>query len=88
MYCPIVFTVLLPMSSVLSFVTLRYSAPPTGVFAVIDLYGQCGQVSITSGSGVLPNDNNLINRAVTEHTNFMSPITSGRYLSLSSNSKR
>ncbi|XP_076085064.1 neuralized-like protein 4 isoform X3 [Mytilus galloprovincialis] len=32
----------------------------TSVFAVIDLYGQCSQVSITSGSGVLPTDNNLL----------------------------
>jgi len=30
------------------------------VSAVIDLYGQCAQVSITSGSGVLPTDNNLL----------------------------
>ncbi|XP_034336317.2 neuralized-like protein 4 isoform X1 [Magallana gigas] len=31
---------------------------PHGIFAVIDLYGQCAQVSITSGSGVYQ-DNNL-----------------------------
>lgn len=52
----------------------------TGVSAVIDLYGQCAQVSITSVSGILPTDNNAINRAVAEHTNFNSPVsTAGMY---------
>ncbi|KAJ8320876.1 hypothetical protein KUTeg_002463 [Tegillarca granosa] len=37
---------------------------PHGVYAVVDLYGQCAQVSITSGSGVLPPDNILIQGAV------------------------
>ncbi|XP_067658409.1 neuralized-like protein 4 isoform X2 [Haliotis asinina] len=31
-----------------------------GVYAVVDLYGQCAQVSITSGSGVLPTDNHIV----------------------------
>ncbi|KAK3104995.1 hypothetical protein FSP39_014857 [Pinctada imbricata] len=34
---------------------------PSGVYAVIDLYGQCAQVSITGGSGILPShENNLL----------------------------
>jgi hypothetical protein len=48
----------------------------TGVWAVIDLYGQCGQVSITSGSGIMPTDNNTINRTIVEHPNFNSPVSS------------
>ncbi|KAL4221121.1 Neuralized-like protein 4 [Mactra antiquata] len=69
---------------------------PPGVFAVIDLYGQCAQVSITSVSGILPTDNNAINRAVAEHTNFNSPVSTaeshrfshccGKGITLSSNS--
>ncbi|WAR14180.1 NEUL4-like protein [Mya arenaria] len=49
---------------------------PQGVFAVIDLYGQCAQVSITSGSGVMPNENNLINRAIVEQSSLSSPLAS------------
>ncbi|KAI0236390.1 Neuralized-like protein 4 [Lamellibrachia satsuma] len=33
---------------------------PSGVYAVIDLYGQCAQVTITGGSGVRPPDNHLM----------------------------
>lgn len=46
------------------------------MWAVVDLYGQCGQVSITSGSGIMPTDNNTINRAIVEHPNFNSPVSS------------
>ena len=48
---------------------------PSGVFAVIDLYGQCAQVSITSGSGVYPFvDNNLPQ----SDQAIMSPSSSGK----------
>ncbi|XP_033763671.1 neuralized-like protein 4 [Pecten maximus] len=43
---------------------------PPGVSAVIDLYGQCAQVSITSGSGILPTDNNVL------HTDMLQSVTS------------
>ncbi|CAI9734857.1 Hypothetical predicted protein [Octopus vulgaris] len=32
---------------------------PSGLYAVIDLYGQCAQVTITSGFNSLPTDNNI-----------------------------
>lgn len=32
---------------------------PSGLYAVIDLYGQCAQVTITSGSSSIPTDNNV-----------------------------
>ncbi|XP_041377381.1 neuralized-like protein 4 [Gigantopelta aegis] len=33
---------------------------PPDVYAVIDLYGQCAQVTITGGSSLLPSDNHLL----------------------------
>ncbi|KAL5014249.1 hypothetical protein ScPMuIL_008519 [Solemya velum] len=45
---------------------------PPGVYAVVDLYGQCAQVSITSGSGILPTDNIML-QGETEQS-FSSPL--------------
>ncbi|KAL3861342.1 hypothetical protein ACJMK2_007378 [Sinanodonta woodiana] len=50
---------------------------PPGVYAVVDLYGQCAQVSITSGSGVLPptennplqNQNQDLDHSTSSHLN-------------------
>lgn len=50
----------------------------SGVYAVVDLYGQCAQVSITSGSGVLPPDNVLIQGTVDQ--SVTSPLSTGRGL--------
>ena len=43
-----------------------------GVFAVIDLYGQCAQVSLTGGSGGHPVDSNIHTRVI-ETSVFNSP---------------
>ncbi|XP_074654148.1 neuralized-like protein 4 [Tubulanus polymorphus] len=37
---------------------------PRGIFAVVDLYGQCAQVSITNGSGIQPLSNRLLDEPV------------------------
>lgn len=49
-----------------------------GVYAVIDLYGQCAQVSITSDRGAPPIDSNIHNRVI-ESSVFNSP-SSGKFL--------
>ena len=48
----------------------------TGVFAVIDLYGQCAQVTITGGSGVRPPDNHLVIEETDQ--SLSSPLCSGQ----------
>jgi hypothetical protein len=47
-----------------------------GVYAVVDLYGQCSQVTITSGSGVRPVDNHITTTEL--EPSISSPLTAGK----------
>ena len=49
----------------------------TGVYAVIDLYGQCAQVTITSGSGVRPAENRLSVCTADIDPSLTSPLSAG-----------